>query len=380
MSKFVKFNANPFSKVSNDCLIRALVLGTKCGYRTLCGMFMKVDPELKESYESGFGMLRGIPLNDFPKFVEEYNMFGIEKIETDAEFNLSYRDLKDHDKYGGLTLRTWMDNLDTTGDVIALCKLKPTDVWSNPDVMLNDTTKYHAIYVRFGHGDATAYDLDDTRNSIVMALYKVSSQIKRNSRFYWETEAKRLKNERIVKMRDEFLKVRNATRDNIGESDQLVGEAIGKRFTDETLRELFHTLNYDSELRTYNDSYWGDICPVSWIRFGSKKMEEDVKKTGANTYMMLSAGHVYEGFGLLDGSGKYLSDKERIERASEMSKKVIDRMNKIFDSSDNEKFRNLHAELMNGNDLHLTITKEDRGDDGDDCYGVPLLIRIGWKS
>jgi len=219
MSKFVKFNANPFGKVSNDCLIRALVLGTKCGYRTLCGMFMKVDPELKKSYESGFGMRIGIPLNDFPKFVKEYGVFGIEKVETDAEFNLSYRDLKDYDEYGGLTLRTWMDNLDVTGDIIAVCKLKPTDVWSNPEVMLNDTTKYHAIYVRFGNDSATAYDLDDTRNSIVMALYKVNGQIKRNSRFYWETEAKRLKDERLGKMRDELMKVRISTRETVREAD-----------------------------------------------------------------------------------------------------------------------------------------------------------------
>ena len=55
-------------------------------------------------------------------------------------------------------------------------------------------------------------------------------------------------------------------------------------------------------------------------------------------------------------------------------------MNQIFDTSSNENFNSLHAELMNGNDLRITITREDRGDDGDDHYGVPLLIRIGWKD
>jgi hypothetical protein len=208
MSKFIKFNANPFGKVTNDCLIRALVLGTRCGYRSLCNLFVKVDPSLKGNYEPGFGMTKGIPLNDFPKFVKEYGMFGIEKIETDAEFTLSYRDLKDYDEYGGLTLRTWMDNLEVTGDIIAICKLKPTDVWSNPEVMLNDTTKYHAIYTHFGH-DATAYDLDDTRNSIVMALYKVNGKIKKDSRLYWKTEAERLKSEKISKMKAELMRVRN---------------------------------------------------------------------------------------------------------------------------------------------------------------------------
>jgi len=160
----------------------------------------------------------------------------------------------------------------------------------------------------------------------------------------------------------------------------MLEETMRKKFSDETLRELFHTLNDDNELRGYKDFYWGNICPISWIKFSSKKREEEIRKTGANTYMMLKAGHVYEGFGLLDGSGKSLTSEERLERASEQSKKVIDRMNEIFDSSDNDDFKCLHAELMNGDSLYLTITKEDRGDDGDDNYGVPLLIRVGWKS
>lgn len=265
MSKIVKFNANPFGKVSRDCLIRALVPSTRCGYETLCKMFIRVDPELGESYESGFGMTRGIPLNVFPEFIDKYSIFDFEKIETDAEFDLSYRDLKDYDEYGGLTLRTWMDNLDTTGDVVALCKLKPTDVWSNPDVMLNNTTKYHATYIRFGGGEATAYDLDDTRNAIVMALYKVNGHIKKDSRFYWETEAKRLKGERLEKIKKEFMKVRNATRADTKEAGQIVGEAVGRRFSDKTVGDLFRVLNNDSELRSYNDSYWGNMCPVSWI-------------------------------------------------------------------------------------------------------------------
>jgi len=80
LSNLKKFNANPWGRRINDCVIRALVLGLGISYKAACR-------ELHVAYRDGYGLIRdtGIDLEDIKQVFKPYFGEVIDFGETDEE-------------------------------------------------------------------------------------------------------------------------------------------------------------------------------------------------------------------------------------------------------------------------------------------------------
>lgn len=221
--KFVEKNLNPFHKKIGDCMIRALVAGTRFGYKTLC-------KATNAKYEEFVGNDYGVPFKNFTTFVNKYKF--LEEIPLDLssekDIDLSQREIRNMLDYGDYSLRFYLENLKYKGEVIFVTKIKPTDTL-DPEMLTNsDTTRYHAVYADLIKG--VYWDLEDPGNTIVVSVYKIVSRCKKESRYYFEKEAKELWDEKVRDFRNNLKK----TRDNPKE----VHESVMKIWSEKT-KKLF---------------------------------------------------------------------------------------------------------------------------------------------
>lgn len=196
--KFLKYNANPYKSRRGDCVTRALVAGTRYGYKTIAEM-------LGLTFLPSRGV-DGITIADFYEFVK--NSGGLlkeikdEDFEIKENFEITERDLANFGKYGGMTVEFWLKNLeknqfndyfpsvDGCSNLIFLCKLKPDDAIPN-----KNSTNFHAVW---GNISTKQYaDIEDTKGAIVFDIFVVNpnKMCRQDDSRYFSTEEKNLQEE-----------------------------------------------------------------------------------------------------------------------------------------------------------------------------------------
>jgi len=233
---YLKINANPYGITTEDCVTRALVLGTRFGYETIT-KFLDIP------FFKGHGA-DSVPLDKISKFAEKTGIISNYDFEIKPDWNITQRDLNNFSNYGGMTMGFWLDHLtkeDTKGsNVIFLCKLKPDEA-----VPHGTDTKFHAIWGNVSNKEYA--DLQDTKDSIVFDMYVVdpSKMCKKDDERYFKTEDDRLKKEneeykRNVKMKktnesvvyvEEFIKTYN----HLFESEIINENQIVDKFIEQVL-------------------------------------------------------------------------------------------------------------------------------------------------
>ena len=148
------------------------------------------------------------------------------------------------------------------------------------------------------------------------------------------------------------------------------------KFDDQRLNQFFQMLNENKFIRSIASPYFGyqSIYPLTAIKFNNPSKLNELKAAKANAMMVIDAGHVYDTYP--DGPAK--TDEQRIQEASPKIEKLYDELNLILDTSTDPLFSQLQAEIVNES-YQVTVVKADRGDDGDDQFGIDVYLKFSYK-
>lgn len=199
--KFLNFNANPFgTRDAGDCMTRALVAGTRYGYKTIVDL-------LKPKYFDGIGA-EGVTLREIQDFAARTGYIHDFDYEWKKNWRVTQRDIDNLVKYGDFSMRFWLEHLtkqDAGGsNIIFLMKLKPDE--AIPD---GNTLRYHAVWGNVTTKEYT--DLQDTLDMIVYYMFVVdpSKMCPKDDPRYFTTEAERMRAEHRKAIAAELAKMRS---------------------------------------------------------------------------------------------------------------------------------------------------------------------------
>lgn len=200
MTKFLNYNANPFkSRDVGDCVTRALVMGTRYGYKTIADM-------LGAKYFDGIGA-EGVTLRQIQDFAKKTGLIHDFDYEWNPKWTVTRRDYHNLVTYGDFSMRFWLEHLtrkDAGGsNIIFLMKIKPDD--AIPD---GNTLKYHAVWGNITTKEYT--DLQDTLDMIVYYMFVVDPKkmCPKDDPRYFLTEAEAMRSEHRKTVASELAKMR----------------------------------------------------------------------------------------------------------------------------------------------------------------------------
>lgn len=147
------------------------------------------------------------------------------------------------------------------------------------------------------------------------------------------------------------------------------------KFDDQRINKFFNKLN-KSKVGTgiYSVEFGGyeKFFPITAIKLNLDELAE-IKAIKANVIFMLSAGTKYSGW------PKHVkTDEERIQEAQPKIAQLVIELNQLLNSSDDQLFAMLKCECVNRS-YSVCITHRDRGDDGDDNYGIMVFLKFSYK-
>jgi hypothetical protein len=155
---------------------------------------------------------------------------------------------------------------------------------------------------------------------------------------------------------------------------------IKRKYSNSEIVEFFNMLKNDAKLSNYLPLMCSNprIGPIRVTDFKTypKDIVEGLTTDKFNARLYLAGGSVYENW--QRSKEDMVTDEMRIERAKKTVPDVLKRIQELIDKADNQLFRNLKVEAVN-KDYWLVCVYRDRGDDGDDYYGVPLYLKITFK-
>lgn len=158
--KFVKYNANYYGNDIQDCVIRAISLGTNIGYTTICRCFGK-------DFKPGFGMLSdGISKKEVDEFIRKTHF--IEEVDRDTRYvDWILGKTNNLDVNFGLPLDLYMDSVDSGKYVISTRKATLDRKEANKDL--------HMVYVDCDK--QKFYDTWDSGGQLVYCVYKIKTRV-----------------------------------------------------------------------------------------------------------------------------------------------------------------------------------------------------------
>lgn len=157
--EFVKYNANYYGNDIQDCVIRAISLGTNIGYTTICKCF-------KKEFKPGFGMLSdGISKKEVDEFIKHTHF--IEETDRDTRYvNWITGKTDELDINYGISLYDYAEALNLKGRYVISTRKNTFDrKEANKDL--------HMVLVDFDN--MKLYDTWDSRNQLIYCVYKVKT-------------------------------------------------------------------------------------------------------------------------------------------------------------------------------------------------------------